>query len=69
MIEVLKIMKKNVKFIGIKGPREARLPGIRRKICSGGRDLTVFLKFARGMLTLGIDRYINDNSSHAPYQV
>ena len=41
MIEVLKMVK-NVKFIKIKGPKEARLLGFDQKICPGGRDLISF---------------------------
>ena len=33
---------KSVKFIKIKGPREARPPGIWPEIYPGGRDLTIF---------------------------
>ena len=57
MIEVLK-RGKSVKFIRIRGPREARPPGIRQKNLPGGAGFDSFRKFpggGPGVVTLGID--------------
>ena len=58
LIIVVFKMVKSVKFIRIKGPREARPPGNKPKSFRG-RDLTVFEQLpvggGGGMVTLGAD--------------